>query len=163
MVKRITEEEFKTLVIKLKTVYSSFKEFIKDKPAFDTWYEAICDLKFSWLSESVREYIAKGQYPPTPADLRNGCEPYIQMEHEYIDALYNIFDEIVRYYPDGFKNTDAAMTEYKAILKTERILSKKVDLANKLYTVVRTYVDNLTEGSKIPDLPLFIKEASKTL
>lgn len=64
----MTKEQFTLIVKGINAVYP---DTIKDKTAFDVWYELLKDLDYEMASVATQQYMRTGHFPPKPADIRN--------------------------------------------------------------------------------------------
>lgn len=76
MGERITKEQFTNVVAILKGIFSH--DFMKDKHAFDAFYRAIQDLPCDAVQKAVDDYIKAVKFPPTPADIREWADQYVE-------------------------------------------------------------------------------------
>ena len=88
----MTREEFAPLVKGMKAVYT-YEGFIKDKDAFDVWFELLKDLDYKQCSTAIHKFMSSETRIPTPADIRRIAaeivRPYLPTEIEAFDMVKN--------------------------------------------------------------------------
>lgn len=64
--------EWLSAVAVLKSVYTT-ANFLPDEMVVKTWYELLKDLDFNQVTATVNKYVMINKFPPTIADIREGC------------------------------------------------------------------------------------------
>ena len=91
----ITRNEFLAVVRTLQAIFSH--EFMKDKFAFETFYKAIQDIPCDAVQKAVDDYIKEMKFPPTPADIREWADEYIEkVEGEECEAAKRARERYLR-------------------------------------------------------------------
>jgi len=85
MVEGLTREQFGGVI---QTIAGVFKmDIMKNKFAVEAFYRAISDLPYPAITQAVDDYIKEAKFPPTPADIREWADKYIEKpEPEPCDA-----------------------------------------------------------------------------
>ena len=84
--------EFSLIVKGMKAVYTQ-PAFIPDKDAFDIWYSMLQDLPYKVAAMSTQQYMAMNKFPPTIADIREGCA---NMQSEEEDNESKAWDKVYK-------------------------------------------------------------------
>lgn len=76
MVVTLTKENFKPLVMGMKSVFNDAR-FIPNNEAFDVWFEMLKDIPYAALMSGIQSYMMVGKYPPTIADIREEARRFM--------------------------------------------------------------------------------------
>lgn len=91
----ITREQFLEVVKVLKGIFSH--DFMQDKYAFEAFYKAVQDLPCMAVQRAVDDYIKAVKFPPTPADIREWADQYIErVEVEECQAVKDARERYLR-------------------------------------------------------------------
>lgn len=76
MVEGITREQFGNVI---QTIAGIFKtDIMSNKLAVEAFYDALSDLPYDAVKNAVRDYLREAKFPPTPADIREWADKYIE-------------------------------------------------------------------------------------
>jgi len=154
----MTREEWKQGAIFLKTVYPR-EDFLIDQSAMEVWYNLLEDLDGTLVEESIRAYAKTSPYPPTVADIRNGCERILDRESKLRREMREAFDFAKGVYPCSKveKNTMAYWNKLTAGATWEQ----RVEKAKMLRTEIATFVRDAEINGEINNIPTFTEYLRK--
>ena len=95
----MTKEEFSILVKRMRIVYRKDESFIKDREAFDLWYELLSDLRFDVCRMAVDDYIKEERITPTIADIRCRYNALFEEYKAMVKHINEYFDLASGIYP----------------------------------------------------------------
>lgn len=91
----ITKEQFTSVIMTLSGVFS--QENMKNRYAAEAFYRAISDLPYEAVVKAVDDYIKNVKFPPTPADIREWADKYIERpEAEPCDEAKAAYERYLR-------------------------------------------------------------------
>lgn len=91
----ITEEQFRTLVKAMKSVYRD-PSFIANNEAFNTWFAMLNDLEYESLSQAIKVWMQTEEKIPTIAGLRSKVKDLRPMERTPLEAWGIVRDAVTR-------------------------------------------------------------------
>lgn len=147
----MTKEEWNDTANFLISVYQK-SEFLNNGN-IGIWFELLEDLDGVLVEEAVKAFVKTSPYPPTIADIRNGCEAIINREYRLRREMREIFDFAKGVYPASLveKNTMA----YWNKLTEGKSWEQRVEKARILRTEIATFVRDAEINGEINNIPTF--------
>lgn len=77
----LTEDQFRVLV---KAMWAAYPKatFIPTEESFKVWYSLLSDLPYETLAQAVQAHMQTNKFPPTPADIREKAQQFVQQPEE---------------------------------------------------------------------------------
>ena len=72
----ITKVQFTSVIMTLSGIFN--QDNMKNRYAAEAFYRAISDLPYEAVVKAVDDYIREAKFPPTPADIREWADKYIE-------------------------------------------------------------------------------------
>lgn len=77
----LSEEQFRVLVKAMWAIYPK-ATFIPTEESFKVWYSLLKDLSYETLSQAVQAHMQTNKFPPTPADIREKAQQFVEQPEE---------------------------------------------------------------------------------
>lgn len=77
----LSEEQFRVLVKAMWAIYPK-ATFIPTEESFKVWYSLLKDLPYETLSQAVQAHMQTNKFPPTPADIREKAQQFVEQPEE---------------------------------------------------------------------------------
>lgn len=66
----MTKDEYKNLLLLIKSFYPNWTLNIKSREVVESWYNLLQDMKYVNAKENLMEFVKESKFPPTISDLR---------------------------------------------------------------------------------------------
>ena len=156
----MTKDEFKPLIVKLKTAFIRDK-FFEDTGQIDLWYEMLQDLNPKYAEQAVTNYIKKNRYQPTIADIRQEYTTIVDDIKARTKHIREILDLQISYWPNADKGRETWNLLAELLNKHGGDWSEKTNYARTIADQIFNHVRHCEEtGEK---LETDIKDYLRTL